>query len=392
MKKNGARDSIAVVGPGLTGLVLAAALLQQGEHVTLIGPKPKANDDKRTTAVLQPGIHMLERLGFWQDGAMAATPLSHLELVDGDFTLSFDAGEMGQAAFGYNIPNAALRQKLLDFLGQQKNLVWQESTLKNMARTKTGWLLSFVDKTQTAFSLVLGCDGRDSIVRDAAGFTITEKIEQQSALVTIVRAAQQHHNTSVEWYQKGGPLTLVPMPDNCFAVVWCDRPDIVQQRLQHDLPTLGTELTQLTQKRFGKLQWLQAPQAWKIRPFHAQHLVTEHVALLGEAAHVLPPIGAQGFNNSLHDIDALCHALQQARILGLPCHDHAILRRYESARLQPVRARYHATNKLNDLIRAQHPALRFMRRTGLRALQFDSALRRAVMGWSMGQTDKEKAA
>lgn len=382
-------ERIGVVGTGLSGLLLSCHLAENGFAVDLIGPDIKAQDDKRTTAILQPGIALLKDLGLWLDCAHDATPLSIMELVDGNKQHIFRATEVNHAEFGFNISNAALKSALLKKIKSHSSIAWHKDLLQSAKRTTQGWSLHTKAK-KINVQLLIGADGRNSVVRQAAEIAIDEKDEDQTALVTVVKAAIPHRNTSVEWYRAGGPLTLVPMPDNHLAVVWCETSGTAQQLMSQPLTTLGRSLADATNKRFGALTLLQPPQAWPIRPMKAQRMIALEIALIGEAAHSLSPIGAQGLNTSVQDLLALCDVLTTGRDLGLSVADHTMLSRYQRKRLNDITARYHGSNALNDMIRAQSLALRMIRNLSLKLVDLQP-MRQAAMRFGMGAIKGETA-
>jgi 2-octaprenyl-6-methoxyphenol hydroxylase len=368
---------IAVIGTGLSGLTMAAALAHHGFDVMLIGEKPQSKDDKRSTAILAPNIEFLKSIKLWPLGD--ATPLRRMELVDGNETFAFDCDEMDLPEFGFNIANDALKSALTAKVSKIK---WKKAALKKATRDATGWILQLSDKTTVKASLLIGADGRNSAVRAAADIAVREKDRDQAALVVNLTAEKPHNNITVERYRSGGVFTLVPHTQNRFALVWCDEASILKEKIALPPRELATEITRISERRFGKLSCDDAPQIWPLKPMKAQSLVAPRTALIGEAAHVLPPIGAQGFNASLQDIAALTAALMQGKALGLATHDFAMLKQYETAREKDVAARFHGITMLNDLIRAKDG---FIRRCVLRGAEKIAPVKKALMQFGLGK-------
>ena len=375
---------IHVIGTGLSGMSMAAALAHHGFEVTLIGPKPEAAPDDRTTAILQPNIDFLDRLGLWTPLAATATPLIRMELHDQAHVSFFESSEMDLDQFGFNILNTQLKEALQARMTKQSAIHWQQTNVETMTRSTKGWTLHLANKKTLQAQLVIAADGRSSKTREAAGIACDEKPEQQAALVTMLECEKPHHYTSAEWYRKGGPFTLVPCRNKQLALVWCDQEKIIDAQLKADTDALSTTLTDMTEQRFGTLRVTGARQKWPIRPMKARTLVAPHLTLIGEAAHVLPPIGAQGFNTSLLDIRELLDHLLKGQKLGLAVSDPALLNAYAQQRASDIGLRYHGITRLNDLIRAQHPASAFARRIALNALDRVTPLRRQIMRFAMG--------
>ncbi len=371
---------IGIVGTGLAGLTLAASVAQAGFDVSLFGPKPQPGKDARTTAVLQPNIEFLKGLDLWPMLVERATPLMTMELNDAGAQSVFTSTEMDLDQFGFNLVNADLKEALLKQIHASK-IEWRTDNVTGALLDKNGWRLQFAKGQEETVRLLVGADGRNSLVREAAGIDTAEKEEDQAALVAQLVAEKNHHYTSVEWYRSGGPLTLVPCAGKQIALVWCDKADIIDAQLKKSDTALSNLITDRTENRFGQLTLTARPQKWPVRPMKSETLVAPHLALVGEAAHVLPPIGAQGFNTSLYDIQALLTQLKRGRELGLSLDDATMLRAYDEARRFDVAARYHGITKLNDLIRSSRGA--WARRIMMGALNRVTPLRRGIMKFAL---------
>jgi 2-octaprenyl-6-methoxyphenol hydroxylase len=376
---------ITVVGTGLAGLTMTASLLHQGFNVTCIGPQSHNAHDARTTAILQPNIDFLKQMGLWDTIAGTATPLITLELNEAGAHSIFDASEMNLDQFGYNIRNQALRDAVAAHLKTyKKNLIWHDSVVKQALPTPNGWQMYLANNQKLDSAFVIAADGRDSTLRHAADIDITERNDNQTALVGFLSSAKPHHYTSVEWYTRGGTFTLVPCQSNRFALVWCDNAEAHEQRLTQPLTIIADEITALTEKRFGRLEPTDTLQPWKLRPMQAKQLVKPHLALIGEAAHVLPPIGAQGFNTSLYDIQTLLSQIAKAQKLGLPVYDAGHLKQYKTTRQRDIAMRYHGITRFNDIVRLDGLMGKTLRRGMIGALNHIKPLRHLVMKTALG--------
>lgn len=374
--------TIAIIGTGLAGMVQALALAANNMPVTLIGPDAKP--DKRSTAIMTPGIDFLKLLDAWEAIKPSATSLATMELVDGKSNFYFDASEIDQLTFGYNIDNTALKKRLHELVSKNKLITWHKHNAVAFEKKSIGWNITLADKKKISCDLLIGADGRNSPSRDAAGIEITTKDIDQAALVGLVQPEKSHFNTTVEWYRKGGPLTMVPTKDNCFAMVWCDTTKTQQQKQQYSKSELENELTELTGKRFGKLKLKNDLQLWPIRPIKSDSLIATDYALIGEAAHVLPPIGAQGFNTSLYDIMALTNTLKDAVEIGYRVNDPSILRLYEHSRLSDMNLRSKTANSLNTTLLSGNPVLHRLRRFSLNGIGHFAVIKKFVMQTGQG--------
>lgn len=379
MKQSSFETNITVIGTGLAGMVQALALVRRDIPCTLIGPRSPAKKDSRTTAILSPGIQFLQNLDLWPDLASSATALVTMELVDGNHHHVFDAHEIGQSEFGYNISNAALTALLQRELTKSKRVTWHAAKAEHIEKSSAGWGIRLDSGDHITTELLIGADGRNSPTRKASGITLSQQTFDQAALVTVLQSEKPHFNTTLEWFRQGGPFTLVPVERNKFALVWCDTDTELQKARMMPLPELEILLGEMTTGRFGALKVIDSLHIWPVSPMLATRMIGDHCALVGEAAHVLPPIGAQGFNISLHDIIALTDILAENGHLGLAPSHGVQLKRYERIRLRDIALRYHAMNTLNSTLHTTNPALHGLRRLSLRGVQRMTLLKRHLM-------------
>lgn len=395
------RHDIVIVGDGLTGLTMALALARENMPCALVGPtlqaaQKKNRADGRTTAIMQDGIDFLDGLGVWSALKKEAAPLKHMRLISGERDILFPSTTINLPQFGFNIPNAVLKDVLLQAVKKNKAI----ATIHGLAEQ-----IAFPDKEARPFatiacagqtveaSLVIAADGADSKARQAAGIGQVMTDSNQAALVCLVQAERPHDWTSTEWYHSGGPFTLVPTADpNIMAVVYCDTPEIIAHAVQSDRNDLSDLFMQLSNNYFGDLVVASAVQSWPIRPMRAKTLVAPHLALIGEAAHVMPPLAAQGFNTSLRDIQALQKTLQRAASLGLDKAAPIHLQPYADQRALDITLRGTAVNGLNALIRRDDAWGRRVHAFGFAALEKILPLKTALMRVALAPRAKGRSA
>jgi len=199
---------------------------------------------------------------------------------------------------------------------------------------------------------------------------------------------EPHEGVSTEIHRTGGPLTLVPMPDldgrASSSVVWMVPSDRADRLAALDDAALGAELTAETMGLFGPLTVAGARGVWPIIAQIALRLRGERLALAAEAAHVIPPIGAQGLNMSLADIECLARLIEADR--GGDPGAAALLARYEARRWPETAARVAGIDVLNRFALAEAQPLRDMRRIGLKAIHDLPPVRGLAMRLGMGAT------
>ncbi|MBY8977525.1 FAD-dependent monooxygenase [Rhodobacteraceae bacterium NNCM2] len=382
---------IVVAGGGIAGMAAAARLGAMGRSVVLIDPAPPGSStDLRTTAFLGPAIDTLTRAGVWTGAEGQAAPLSVMRLVDAGGvercpreTADFRADEMRDGPFGWNIANTAIRAALEARLAELGVTRLTTSAVGSTARDRQR-IVRLADGGQIAAELVIAADGRDSVLREEAGLARRRWSYGQKALVFAVHHDRPHQGVSTEIHRTGGPLTLVPMPDRdgrpTSSVVWMTpgpRALALQAMADGDL---GAELTRETMGLFGPLE-ITGPRAlWPIISQLADRLTAPRLVLIAEAAHVIPPIGAQGLNMSLADVECLAGLIEKAADPGAS----GVTAAYGRRRWPEMAARVAGIDALNRAAQAELQPLRDLRRIGLKAINEIAPLRRVAMRLGMG--------
>ena len=389
---------ILVAGGGIAGLTATARLASAGFTVTCVDPAPAgiSGGDQRTTAFLEPAVATLERAGAWAAMAPGAAALWTMRLVDAGGqarevreTADFEAREMMDRPFGWNVPNIAIRDALLTRLAELPGArLINGQTVSGLVTRSAEALARLSGGGQVRARLVLAADGRDSGLRAGAGIGVRRWHYGQKALVFAVTHPHPHKGVSTEIHRTGGPLTLVPMPDRdgrpCSSVVWMvPGPRAVQLNALDDT-ALGAELTAETMELFGPLEVTGPRAIWPIIGQLAARLDGQRLALVAEAAHVIPPIGAQGLNMSLADIETLARLAEEARAAGRDIGAPELLSAYQRQRYPEMAARVAGIDLLNRAAQAEVQPLRDLRRAGLKAIHDIRPLRRLAMRWGLG--------
>lgn len=305
---------IAVVGGGLAGSVAALALARAGRKVAMIAPSA-AKTDERTTALMDHSIRFLERLGVWEAIAPSAAPLSVMQIIDGTKrllrapTAQFRAQDVGLYAFGYNIPNRALSETLDAAVEAEPNVTNVAQTVETFDFSAERVMLTLSDGTIASADFVVGADGRQSKARETAGIGVRRWSYPQSAVVLNFAHTLPHGNVSTEVHTENGPFTQVPLPGLRSSLVWVVKPDEARRLVELPVEELSRLVEDRMQSMLGKVTVEGMAQAWPLSSLMAERFGKGRLALIGEAAHAFPPIGAQGLNLSLRDIIALSELL-----------------------------------------------------------------------------------
>lgn len=390
---------IVIAGGGVAGLTATAAFASAGFSVVCVDPAPPVTEatapgaDLRTTAFLQPAREVLRAAGLWDRLLPHAAPLQVMRIVDAGgaaakprVTRDFDAAEISDDPFGWNLPNWLLRREMVARLGELPGADFRPGArLTGLFTRQSEAVATLDDGSRLRARLVIGADGRDSAVRQAAGIGVKTTRYDQSAVTFAITHAAPHDNVSTEVHRTGGPFTLVPLPDHegapCSAVVWMV-PDAEAARLiALTEADFEAEATVRSADVAGPLRLVSRRMRWPIISQLARSMVAERVALMAEAAHVVPPIGAQGLNMSLADLAKL---MELGRAAPERLGDAAMLEAYQRRRYPEIRLRVAGVDALNRASMTGAPALRDLRAKGIEALFAATPLRRGLMRLGLG--------
>lgn len=376
------KSKVTIVGAGMPGLSLALILAKNNCDITLIDKfkLPQSCDGKpsaRTTALMHGSLKILEDAGIWPDLKNQCTALSTLSIIDdsayprgaGDMIREdFKSSELGLEEFGYNVPLISATALLADAARSQTNITILEGIEINQNH----------DSIINA-DLVVGADGRNSIVREWSGIKAMRKQYDQTAITCVISHSQSHHNTSTEFHRSGGPCTFVPYGDNQSAVVWVEKTANADGFLKLPRDGFITALQERTRGILGQIDMVVDPESWPLMTLKANRLTATKTVLIAEAAHVLSPIGAQGLNLSLRDVGALADVIVKARKNGRALSDESVLKSYESKRRRDIAPRHFGVDMLNNLVANENSAIRGLRRFGLRAIRHIKPIRKILM-------------
>jgi 2-octaprenyl-6-methoxyphenol hydroxylase len=374
----------AVVGAGATGLSAALALARDGFETCLIG-RSEARSDGRTIALLDGSVRFLEALGVWPSLKDRAAPLVTMRIIDdsGSFfrppPVAFQAAEIGLEAFGWNVDSAVLVEVLAEAARSAPRLHMLDQKALNTTAIEDVGRLSLDDGSIIEAHLLVAADGRNSRLREAAGIRPRAWSYPQSALTTVLAHERDHREASTEFHTRFGPFTLVPLPGRRSSLVWVTDRHHAERLMALDDQALGEAIERQAQSMLGKMR-IDGPRGLvPMSGLSVDRYQADRLALVGEAAHVFPPIGAQGLNLGLRDAAALRDAVVDARAAGEDIGGPAALARYQRSRDLDVRLRTAAVDGLNRTLLAAFLPADFLRGLGLIALSGIGPLRRMVM-------------
>lgn len=384
---------VIVAGRGPAGLAAACLAARNGARVALVAAGSSAGNDPRTVALMKPSIQLLQSLDLWPGELRERTsPLRRLRLVDDTGSafaapeLVFDAAEIGEEAFGWNIP-LTLLVPALEQRAAALGVTFIESDVTAAQLTSSDVAVRTVDDRIAVGKVVLAADGRASLLRDAAGIKTNDWSYDQVALATSFQHSSSHRDISTEYHKKAGPCTTVPMPGGQSALVWMERPARAAELMGMDDTALAREIQIAVHGELGLVSGIGLRRMFPMRGLVARDFAAKRVMLIGEAAHVVPPIGAQGLNMSLRDAAQACDIIMDEKDPGAP----DALTRYDALRRRDVQPRQQAIDLMNRSLLSGLMPMEGTRALGLTVLESFGPLRRFVMRQGIGPAQLPRA-
>ena len=381
------RTDILIAGAGAAGLTAAISLAQAGFQVTVAGRLDSARNG-RTVALFEASVQLYLSLGLLESIAPLSTPLERIRLID-DTTSLFRsepvllrAAEIDLDAFGINIANTDLVATLADAARQTEGVALMEDLLSDFVISSTGVTALLGGGGRIEASLLVGADGRNSTVRKAAGIGFQDWSYPQTALTAILWHERSHVRTSTEFHTRSGPCTLVPLPPSPehkhrSSLVWLMPPADATRRMALDDAALAREIQAQVHDLHGGMG-LEGPRgAFPMSGLRCHRLTSTRVALVADAAHAFPPIGAQGLNLGLRDVAQLVASL--GKFGRADAGAQPALADYEAARRLDVASRITGVAALNQSLLLHETLIDFIRAAGFTAMANIGPLRRALM-------------
>lgn len=306
---------IIVVGGGLAGSAAAIALARN--DLKVIHLAPAAPPDRRTSALMMPSVDFMRQTGLIEDPAEIGHPLTAIRIIDATPRLIrapetlFEAREAGLSSFGWNFPNAALLARF-QAAAPTNGPYSRDAAITNYRRDGNLGVVTLADGTELGAPLVVGADGKKSLLRAAAKIATCEHRVAEAALVCDLELGRPIEGTSIEFHYTHGPFTLVPAGGSKVNLVWIDEEPVLRQVQSAGPEALVSAISQRSQHLFGALKLSSPSFVFPLSTLTVETAGRDGLALVGEAAHAFPPIGAQGLNLGLRDVADLLASIRTA--------------------------------------------------------------------------------
>jgi 2-octaprenyl-6-methoxyphenol hydroxylase len=373
-----------VVGGGPAGLTAAIALADGGARTALLARRVPYSDN-RTTALLGASVDLLERLDVWRRCQDSAAPLKVMRLVDDTGRLirapevRFQCEEIGIEQFGYNVDNRTLVAALEARAAELADLTRVDDEATTVVPEES--VVAIVTRQDRTLGgrLVVGSDGRQSLCRDAAGIEVRRRDLNQAALTFNIGHSRPHGNISTEFHTPQGPCVLVPLPGSRSSVVWVASPHEAERLMALSDEELSEAIEKQSHSILGRTTVEPGRHKFPLAIERPSQIAKNRIALVGESAHVVPPIGAQGLNMGLRDGADLADIVRDALSLGEDPGSPQVLSRYAAARRSDVASRTFAIDLANRSLLSDLLPVQTARAAGLHVLGAIGPLRRLAM-------------
>lgn len=364
---------VLIIGGGLVGASLAAALKSSGLNMALVETQSTVltNEgwDNRIYAISPGGAAFLAQCDAWQQLDMSRVQSVETMRVfgDEDMELDFSAYQLGVPELAFILENRLLQQVLWQGLQEQDNLtLFHPAHCASLVWHDDAACLQLEDGRTLKAKLVIGADGGNSWVRQQAGIIAPPTLYNQHGVVANFTVEKSHRATACQWFQPDGILALLPLPQQMVSMVWSVSPEKSEGLLQLSHEELCTQVAVASHHTLGALQLVTPPGAFPLRLLNLPQIIKPRLALVGDAAHNIHPLAGQGVNLGFRDARQLAQVLLQ-RDAQQDCGNIHLLRRYERARKEDVLSMLLTTDVLKKLFNNSNPLLRTVRNVGLAA-------------------------
>ena len=392
---------VCILGAGPVGATLAAALAAGGVRAAVVDAAPlppmeMPAFDGRAYAIALTSRRLLDAAGVWENLPEEPCPILGIQVADGrpgehasPLSLHFDHAELGGEPFGWMVEARSLRVALNARLPSLPELSVFAPATATVERSAEKVSIRLSSGQEIRARLVVGAEGRQSPLRQAAGIPVTRLDYHCLGIVGAVAHERPHHNQALEQFLPHGPFAQLPMHgipghQHVSAIVWTERTAVAKRCLALDDAAYGRQIAARMGDRLGAVTPIGRRWSYPLTAMHAARYTAERLALVGDAAHGIHPIAGQGLNLGFRDVAALAEMVVAAVRAGEDPGGPALLARYQAARRPDSLMMLGATHVLERLFTSRLPPVRMARRLGIAAVDRLPALKRFFAARALG--------
>lgn len=401
-----ARHDVVVAGAGMAGATFALAAAQGGLRVVLVDPQPFARQlaptfDGRATAIAFSTFRMLEALGLGERLRPHTCRMDRILVTDGrrpgaashaagPAFLRFDADEIGARTggepLGYLVENRHTRAALAEAVEAAGIETRVPGSVASVAAGPGGVETRLADGETLRSTLIVGAEGRSSLVRQAACIDVLGWDYGQSGVVATVALKRDHDNVAHEYFLPGGPFAILPLTDRRASLVWTETTRRAEALAAASDAAFHAHLRRRFGDFLGRVEAVGPRFVYPLSLQLAESMTGPRTALIGDAAHAVHPVAGQGLNMGLRDAAALAEVLVEAVRLGEDIGAEPVLDRYARWRRFDNTALAAGFDGFVRLFSNDAPPIRLARGLGMAAVNRMAPLRRAFMQEAGGAT------
>lgn len=362
---------LIIVGGGLAGLSLACALRETRLRIALVetSPPPVRPEgwDARVYAITPANARFLQRIGVWKHLAEERMAPIHAMRVFGDdgARLDFSAYESGVPELGWILESSLIACEIWENVKRQGNLtIFGRTSPASLSITPEGTTLTLSDGQTLRTRLLVGADGRESWVREAAGLASTATPYGEMGVVANFSCTESHRNIARQWFRKDGVLAWLPLPGKRISIVWSTPEAHARELLSLPEEAFSSRVAQAGNTELGDFSLITPPSAFPLRLIRVPRPVAPRLALIGDAAHGIHPLSGHGINLGFQDASVLAETLAAApewQDIG----SERLLSRYARARKEETVLMQTTTHALHQLFRETLPGVKTLRNVGM---------------------------
>lgn len=396
-KRASGQTDVLIGGAGFAGLALAVALRQTlGPDFTVAVADPALgkshSGDLRASAIAAAARRLFETIEVWDEVAADAQPILDMVVTDsklGDAVrpafLNFGGEVAEDEPFAHMVENGPLVEALVA-KARRQGVMLHEAAVMEFDPSPGRLSVRFDDGAAVATRLLVAADGARSGIRERAGIQTIGWDYEQSGIVTTVAHERDHGGRAEEHFLPAGPFAILPLKGNRCSIVWTEESREAERIVALPDARFHAELEKRFGLRLGEIEVAGPRRAYPLSFSMARSFISDRLALIGDAAHVIHPIAGQGLNMGLRDVAALAEAIVDAARLGLDPGDASVLERYQRWRRFDTVSMGIATDGINRLFSNRSDVLRLVRDVGLGLVERAPALKDMFIREAAGLT------
>ncbi|MFP3013281.1 MAG: FAD-dependent monooxygenase [Arsenophonus sp. NC-QC1-MAG3] len=383
---------IVVVGAGMIGAAMAIGLAKEGWRILLleyIKPAPfnsLEQPDLRVSALNCTSVDLLKQLGVWDSVLnMRVAPYRRLEIWEEENShVMLEASSLNLSELGYIVENRILQLGLWQQFFQYPNLTLLcPAKLVTMKRQNQQWKITLSNSQKLSAKLIIAADGSYSQLRSLAGIGSNGWQYTQSCLLITIKMKQSQEDITWQQFFPSGPRAFLPLFDYWACLVWYDKPARIRQLQGMSLEQLRQEIILAFPIRLGSLQ-IVAKGSFPLNRHHANSYVKEGLALIGDAAHTINPLGGQGVNLGYRDVNSLLKVLINSNTHLLPFYAQQTLLSYQYDRMPDNKLMQAYMDAIYILFSSQLLGIKPIRNLALMLVQRLNIVKKKILKYFLG--------